>query len=214
MHRLPNTAPTVHQAFMEGKFVVRRTEGRFKAVGADMDLEQTINRSQKSPAGIIGSLRRKNYVAKWEITYHEVLAITNLHRQFSGSSPNTYELDVNRSFTTSTTLSEEKNIQAIIKLIERYENPFLIPTVEARLHNIMTNEVATEDIKKQLLNAETIGKTAYEIFRKERFITKEVRISATIHKTNLKTFALLHQPSKLSGKYHQKAMQREDVPFY
>ena len=72
MYRLPNTAPTIHQAFMEGNFVIKRTLGHFKAVGADMALEQTINRSQKSPAGIIGRSSRKNYVAKWEITYHEV----------------------------------------------------------------------------------------------------------------------------------------------
>ena len=214
MYRLPNTAPTIHQAFMEGKFVIKQTPGRFKAVGADMALEQTINRSQKSPAGIIGSSRRKNYVAKWEITYHEVLAITNLHRQVSGSGPNTYELDVNQSFAASKTLSEERNIEAIIRLIERNENPFLLPAEEGRLRNIMTNEVATDDIRKQLLNAESIGKTAYEIFRKERFSTKEVRISATIHRTNLKTFASLHQPSKFSGKYQQKSAHREDAHLY
>ena len=64
MYRLPNTASTIHQAFMEGKFVVKQTAGRFKAVGADVALEQTINRSQKTPAGIICSSRKKHYVAK------------------------------------------------------------------------------------------------------------------------------------------------------
>ena len=69
-----------------------------------MALKQTINRSQKGPAEIIGSSRRKNYVAKWEIIYHEVLAITNLPTQVSGSSTITYELDVNQSFAASKTL--------------------------------------------------------------------------------------------------------------
>ena len=64
MLRLPQTAPTVHKAFMDGKFAVKRTPGCFNAVGADMALEQTINRSQKSPSGIIGSTRKKQYVAK------------------------------------------------------------------------------------------------------------------------------------------------------
>ena len=64
MYRLPSTAPTIHQAFMEGKFVIKRTPGRFKAVGADMALEQTIDKSQKRPVGSIGSSRRNNYVAK------------------------------------------------------------------------------------------------------------------------------------------------------
>ena len=35
--------------------MVKQSPGLFRAVGADMCLEQTINRSQKSTAGIIGS---------------------------------------------------------------------------------------------------------------------------------------------------------------
>ena len=60
MHKLPDTAPGVYQAFVAGKFVVKRTHGKFSAVGADMALEQTINRSQKSASGIIGNTRKKN----------------------------------------------------------------------------------------------------------------------------------------------------------
>ena len=78
----------------------------------------------------------------------------------------------------------------------------------------MTNEVATEDIRKQLLNAEIIGKATYEIFRKERFSTKEVCFSATLYRTNLKPFASIHQPSKSSGNYHQKSTQHEDAHLY
>ena len=60
MRRLPEVAPSVYVSFKEGKFVVKRTEGKFTAVGADMCLEQTINRSQKSAGGIIGIQRRSN----------------------------------------------------------------------------------------------------------------------------------------------------------
>ena len=59
MHKLPDTAPDVYLAFMAGKFVVKRTHGTFNAVGADMVLEQIINRSQKSASGIIGNTRKK-----------------------------------------------------------------------------------------------------------------------------------------------------------
>ena len=84
MHKLPETAPEVYKAFTAGKFVIKRTPGKFKAVGADMALEQTINRSQKSTGGIIGSTRRKQYVARWELIHHEMIAITNLHREVGG----------------------------------------------------------------------------------------------------------------------------------
>ena len=65
MQNLPETAPGVHQAFMEGKFPVQWTKGHFKAVGADMALEQTINKSQKGTSGIIDNSRKKQFVAMW-----------------------------------------------------------------------------------------------------------------------------------------------------
>ena len=41
MLRLPETAPRIYQAFLQGQFVVKRTPGKFKAVAADQSLEQT-----------------------------------------------------------------------------------------------------------------------------------------------------------------------------
>ena len=157
---------------MEGKFAVKRTPGCFKAVGADMALEQTINRAQKSVSGIIGSSKKKQYVAKWEIVYHEMLAITNLHRELAGLGTTSYELNVNRAFSMAATEFEEANIRSILDVIERNENPFTTPTTDSRLHNIQTKEVMTDDIRNQLLNAEKIGKVAYESLRKERFCEK------------------------------------------
>ena len=63
MLHLPETAPRIYQAFLQGQFVVKRTPGKFKAVAADQSLEQTINRSQKSSGGIIGCARKKDFVA-------------------------------------------------------------------------------------------------------------------------------------------------------
>ena len=136
------------------------------------------------------------------------------------------ELDVNRAFTTASTESEKRNILSIIHVIERKENPFVVPPKEKRLHNIQTNEVMTEDISSQLLNVEGIGLTAYEKFRNERFCTKTVRLSDTIHRTNLKTFASVHKPSdsKKVSKKHQSAkmpscneclilLRREESPW-
>ena len=75
-----------------------------------MCLEQTINRSQKGTSGIIGSSRRKQYVSEWEIIYHEMLAVSYLHRQESGVSTQYYELSINHEFTKAQTVKEEKHI--------------------------------------------------------------------------------------------------------
>ncbi|KAK6182206.1 hypothetical protein SNE40_009938 [Patella caerulea] len=77
MRRLPKTAPEVREMFLKGKHVVKRNQRKFTAVAADMALEQTINRSQKSSAGFIGRTRENDFVAEWEITHHERLMISN-----------------------------------------------------------------------------------------------------------------------------------------
>ena len=50
MRRLPVTAPEVHRAFMMGQ----RAISEFNAVGLDLALEQSIQRSKKTPGGVIG----------------------------------------------------------------------------------------------------------------------------------------------------------------
>ena len=64
MRRLSETAPGIYWAFLQGQLVVKRTPGKFKDVAADISLEQTINPSQKSSGGIIGSTRKKYFVAE------------------------------------------------------------------------------------------------------------------------------------------------------
>ena len=145
---------------MEGKFAVQRTKGHFKAVGADMALEQTINKSQKGTSGIIGNSRKKQFVAMWELIYHEMLAISSLHREISGVNITAYDSVINHNFNKSETTSSERNVQAIMDVIERNENPFQIAPMELKLHNILTQEVMIDDIRTQLLKVKDIGSAA------------------------------------------------------
>ena len=78
MWLLPETAPGIHQVFLQGKFVVKRTPGKFKTVAVGQSREQTINRSQKSSGGIIGSTRKKDFVAEWEMIYHDMIAVSTV----------------------------------------------------------------------------------------------------------------------------------------
>ena len=149
MHKLPDTAPDVYRAFMAGKFVVKRTHGKFNAVGADMALKQTINRSQKSASGIIGNTRKKKFVAMWEIIYHEMLAISHIFMELCGVSSNVSEEHV---ISKAEIATGEKKVQAIIATIERNENPFQFVPGQVKLHNILTQEVMPDDIRSQLLS--------------------------------------------------------------
>ena len=54
---------------MVGPFVVKRAIGEFNAVGLDLALEQSIQRSKKSPGGVIGKTQEAKFVAEWETIY-------------------------------------------------------------------------------------------------------------------------------------------------
>ena len=96
------------------------------AVAADQSLEQTINRSQKSSGGINGSTRKKDFVAEWEMIYHEIIAVSSFHWELSGPQPFYPELTVNPEFGDAESKARESNIRDMIEYIELYENPFQI----------------------------------------------------------------------------------------
>ena len=66
--------PQLFSALAQGDFVIKTERGRSNAVAVDMKLEQTIQRSAKSAGGIIGKSKTVDYVTKWSIIYHNVLA--------------------------------------------------------------------------------------------------------------------------------------------
>lgn len=193
MRKLPQDAPNVFENFKAGKFVVKRTGGQFTSVGADMCLEQTINRSQKSAGGIIGSTKRKLFVAQWEIIHHEMLAVVNLQYKISGVVTPSRELLVNHEFNLPATRSSEALVDEIIRYVKEHDNPVRSSAQKSKddvqtLHNIISQEVMPQEIRNDLLQFDATCKTLYETFRTERFVTRQRSISDTIHRRNLKTF--------------------------
>ncbi|KAK7085413.1 hypothetical protein SK128_014519 [Halocaridina rubra] len=97
----------------------------------------------------------------WDIIYHEMLAISNLSRVLSGVRMQ-YQQDVNNFFSKCETEFGERNIQAILTVMEKKECPFMKDATQPNLHNIMTQEVMTGEIQNQVLQVKATGTTAYE----------------------------------------------------
>ncbi len=192
MQSLEEKAPDVYRHFVSGNFAVKRTPGRFKSVPADQCLEQTINRSQKSSSGVIGSTKRKQFVAQWELIYHETLDVVNLHREVCGVASRYAECDTNHEFNASQTNATEQRLKKMIDYIKARENPSEVPK-EIRLHNIISQAIMTEDVRKSLLNVLDTGKHLYQAFRNERYIDKTKAISDTIARSKVMTFMSVYK---------------------
>lgn len=151
MRRLETTAPEIYKEFMAGKCSVKRSTRSFSAVGVDMGLEQTINRSKKSTSGVIGSTRNKSYVTEWELIYHEVLAVSNVYREITNvSSSNNHELRFHHEYTSSEMKQMENHINNMTEFILRHENPFI--SGRNALRNIITQEEADPENVYEILN--------------------------------------------------------------
>ena len=68
--------------------------------------------------------------------------------------------------------------------------------IQCRLYNIITQEIVPDEISTDLLNVFEIGDLLYADFRQKRYIDKNVPLSDTIHRRNLKTFDKLHAEKK------------------
>ena len=68
------------------------------------------------------------------------------------------------------------------------------------LHNFVTKEVMTQDIRNDVLNVSERGKKKFETFYSERFTKKTSKLSDTIHKENLKTMITVKNKSKKTTK--------------
>ena len=87
--RLDQEHLDISNEFLAGKFVVQTPLGTFKAVSPDMKLGQTINRSERSPGGIVSQTKTESYFSEWELVYHEIIASSNCYGDLTKSKTRT-----------------------------------------------------------------------------------------------------------------------------
>ena len=174
-------------ATLDGHFVVRDTQCKFNAVGADMGLKETINIFQKSCGGIVGQIRRKDYITKWQLCYHEIIAISNTLFAVLGITGVDYDLQQHHDLTGSVSEELECNIEHMLIYMESRSNPYSL-IGEQRLHNFVSNAVVPEVKAQKLLNFRTIADPAYSSFQQDRLLDRLQAVSDTIPKQNLPAF--------------------------
>ena len=93
----------------------------------------------------------------------------------------------------------------MMKYIEKRGSPFSVES-PTQLHNFVTKEVMTEEIKTDLLQSTQKGKEKYKEFHTERFFKKNTQLRDTIHRSSLKTMAKLNEKPKKTTKTVKQTM--------
>ena len=146
MKKLRETAQVVHNNFMAGHFVVKRSFIPFSDVAANMS--GTDNRSSKTSGGIIGNAKRKEFLTRWNIIHHELMVVNQTFRHVTGVQLNNTELTDNHSLSRRQTQENESKVDKMIAYILNYVNPFEVKqTTELKLHNFLTRAIMPDEIQ-------------------------------------------------------------------
>ncbi|XP_065683225.1 uncharacterized protein LOC136096041 [Hydra vulgaris] len=181
MMQLPKTHPSIYQQFMDGNFSVRRTSGTFNKVPSDQCIEQTINLDQKCQEGIKSYSTSDGTIQRWVLTSHTVLKCISILKNDMGIT--------NKKQTPKDLKPSRKDfnngcVERALILITNW-GPF-----ENRdsLINIYSEIEAPDELKDNLLNAQSIGEAEFQRFFRERIQSSTVSYYAPIKRCRLQTF--------------------------
>ena len=185
MEDLPNSHPLIYADLNDGNFVVhRQAQHGFSGIACDQTIEQTFNRDSKTKGGITGITMNKSAVNRWILSHHERAAISSVCKVMAGQAGRERSRkDLDQAAITR----DSSAVSNITNTIEIMTDPF---TFEGEyLINISSGVVAPNDVRDDLLQAYTLGKSVCDKFYKERISGSEVDLFTPIRSQRLKTFA-------------------------
>ena len=186
MKKLPETSPELHQMFLAGAFVGRRSAGEHNGVSPDMLLEQTYNADAKEASGLDGITLNKSARTKWVYTKHVTASV-------SAELKTMLHLNSTQPHHESGPKRVAHDNKLVMKMTAATEtNPFM--SNSENLVNITTGQCADDTVKTHLTSVKELGTDA---LNGALTTTK----SATV-KVNLQTFYTQNQKPKKTKPKH------------
>ena len=204
MRRLP---PDVTDAFQDGLFVAKLSEGKFNAVWIDYALEVTENKALKGTGGIIGLTLRGNALTRWFLA-----------RPLTAKYSMKFHIDVCQRHCGKETTSHRNSLpsntrkwnDSVDKTARMFDesciDPFDLADPPSRLVNIATGMIATPEVEESLITCHDRGSTAARKFVTQRLVTAEGNSApeksmySPATRTKLLTMSDMHKPIRIGSK--------------
>ena len=147
--------------------------------------------------------KKKEFIAAWNLNYHEVLSISNYYREVTNVRPENDELQTHYDYNSTTIEQSEREVDIIIQFITSHGNPF--EKGEQQLRNIVTQELVNSDSIEALLNIFRDSCELYKHFYDERFVNKLKSLSDRISNVNFPNFKTSkHTQSNIDNRVSNK----------
>ena len=187
MAQLPTSHSSGHQAFMEGNFVVQRSEKKFSMMALDQSQEHSI-KFLKDDGGAKGLYGQQDEEGVIELSKPEVL---RLAKEFESTSFFPGKCKQNIEHLDSAAADQKqflKHLNSLLKLVHDgiTINPF--KETGPDLITLDTSEIVDPEVARSLTDAPKVGETMFRQFVEER-LEKRIRpLSDVIKRPNVFTF--------------------------
>ena len=172
--QLESTHPSIYQKFQNGEFSTNRTPGNFNLLPPDQVIEQTINKEQKGPGGIIGFSTSEGSLQRWVLSSHVYATISSDFKESIGFNQ---ENRKPKDLQETRMQFDEKQIKSALETFNLWSHPF--KECES-LVSCSSEVVADKETEADLLNAHAKGEECFTRFMKERVYSNEVKFDHQI----------------------------------
>ena len=170
-----------------------------------------MNREARSEGGIIGFTLRKGALLKWLITRHVTGEYAQSMKAMCSSDSNASQHEDLSPARQARDINDVKKI--VDALTEQYQDLFDLDTVPANLVNIVTGEVATQQVQAALVFAYENAKSKMTTFVEKRLVefTKTASFWDTQARMKILNFSNMIMPLPTDSK--KKLMIESEVLF-
>ena len=163
-----------------------------------MTIEQTINRSAKTPGGIIGFSKKASTYHRWAITRHTrgsyaQAALNRVDMTFEGDN-------IHKSVRSSELKRSEITVQKLMDTFKLFMDPFDVTGGDQKqLYCLSSGQPASDKVSKDLLSYVDSGKEAADEFINARIANKTSLFHDTLKRKCLATFATMSVTKSLTS---------------
>ena len=210
MLTLSTKNPFIFQNFMEGKFVIHKTEKQFSRIAIDEGHEQN-NKEVKGDAGIIGITSNEKALARWLLAGPHICNITKDFINDISAKKICSDLKfLHHEESTAHQKRYCEDVRKLTMIIRELGNPFPEQSTDALvvLHNgQMHKGIAVTNVSR----AEKGGRDLFEEFMVKRLQQQNNPLSHPTKRNKLSIFSTL--PTKTKKEHNVDAMKNDVALF-
>jgi hypothetical protein len=197
MVNLETTHPEVYKQFMDGHFVVQKTQNVFSAMALDQCHEQ-VNELIKGDGGAIGLTENPQALERWMVAGPEISRVV---REFEDSFKTANDLKSSTHHEQHHGIQKTfaKDVSSLVLTMESMDSPFLEDSGE--MLSLDSKIIMNKDVVQTVYTAEDIGKRQYANYTKERLQGASNKpLSDILSKNKLPLFSAPHTKQQSKSK--------------